>query len=431
MTSFSPFYSINTEEVLGGPFPSIDQLQTRTALGIRNGLENTEQLLNILGRPDRAYPVILIGGTNGKGSTGALLSRVLSANQHKVGWTTSPHLTNVCERIWIDGSFISMSELNKTLTEIFEAEKIAGIQATYFELLTTAALLAFRNHHVDVGVIEIGMGGRLDSANATEPILSIVTNVGLDHQQHLGATREAIAREKLCIARTDRPLVLGPTLERSWASSFLECTPRIISSPPLIAEAIEWDRSVVQGVRLPLAGQFQVENLATVYAAASVLSDLGFSLESSKTQRGIETTTWPGRLSPLPNHPYVWLDGAHNDEGMTRVIYHLQQCEVNPHIYFGVMKDKDIEGMAKSLHRLSPRSLTTIHGHSSRFCSPDKLAPFFHGAPFPVGQCALDELDEDWKKKKESPILVLGSLYLLGDILQSLHLAPLPLRAGF
>jgi len=177
------------------------RLEGRGHWGIKCGLENPRRLLARLGRPDRCAPVVLIAGTNGKGSTGAFLVHALTAAGLKVGWTTSPHLVSPGERIWVQGAPLAAPHLDRLLGEAFRAEAEEGLQATYFELMIAAACLAFREARADIAVLEVGMGGRWDATNASDPALSILTNVELDHMRYLGETREAIAREKLCIAR--------------------------------------------------------------------------------------------------------------------------------------------------------------------------------------------------------------------------------------
>ena len=245
----------------------IPRLQERGHFGIKCGLENIQALLGRLGRPDTSFPVVLIAGTNGKGSTGAFLAHMLKAAGFIVGWTTSPHLADETERIWVDGEPIGAGALDLLLSEIFEAEDQAGLRATYFELMITAAFSAFRMTGVEVAIVEVGMGGRWDATNATDPILTVLTTVGLDHQQYLGDTREAIAREKLCTARDGRPLVLGPTLDPDWIRPLLSSQPTLHPAPRLGPVELRWDHSRVDGKRVGLAGLHQLDNLATAFEA--------------------------------------------------------------------------------------------------------------------------------------------------------------------
>ncbi len=243
-------------------WPQLEKLARRGHWGIKRGLGNTTALLNVLGRPDRSFPIVLIAGTNGKGSVGALLAHAMKSAGNVVGWYTSPHLVSPLERIWTDGQYIGAGALDLLLNEAFEAERDEGLEATYFELMTVAAFSAFRMTGVELAIVEVGLGGRWDATNACEPMVSVLTNVGLEHQQFLGDTLEAIAKEKLCIARDGHTLVVGQDLKPEWLWPLMECRPAIFPAPPVAASEIAWNHSEVSGHRLNLAGAHQVKNLA-------------------------------------------------------------------------------------------------------------------------------------------------------------------------
>jgi dihydrofolate synthase/folylpolyglutamate synthase len=160
------------------------RLHSRGHWGIKRGLENPRLLLEGLQRPDKNFPVVLIAGTNGKGSTGAFMANALRAAGLRVGWTTSPHLVSPAERIWVDGACVNETQLDGLLSEVFEVEAAAGIQATYFELMIASAILAFRQQRVDIALVEVGLGGRWDATNALDPVLTVLTNVALDHTMY-------------------------------------------------------------------------------------------------------------------------------------------------------------------------------------------------------------------------------------------------------
>ena len=356
----------------------IPRLRERGHLGVKCGLENIQILLDGLGRPDASFPVVLIAGTNGKGSTGAFLAHMLKAAGFVVGWTTSPHLRDVTERIWVDGEPIGEGALDLLLGEAFEAEAQAGLQATYFELMITAALSAFRMTGVEVALVEVGMGGRWDATNATEPILTVLTTVGLDHQQYLGDTREAIAREKLCTARDGRPLVLGPGLDPEWIRPLLPCAPTLHPAPRLGPADIRWDHSRVDGKRVGLAGLHQ-------------------ELEA------------------------VWMDGPHTPDGARALADHALACGVRPHLYVGAMGDKDLAGVARELKRMRPLSVTFVQGDAPRYATHAELGEAW-GVSAPL--LTVREAAIHLRAQAEAPRLVTGSLYLLGDLLRELDLRP-------
>ena len=399
----------------------IPRLQERGHLGIKCGLENIRALLEGLGRPDGGFPVVLIAGTNGKGSTGAFLAHMLKAAGFVVGWTTSPHLVEAAERIWVDGEPIGTGALDLLLGEAFEAEAAAGIQATYFELMIAAALSAFRMTGVEVALLEVGMGGRWDATNATDPILTVLTTVGLDHQQYLGDTREAIAREKLCTARTGRPLVLGPTLDPDWIHPLLPCQPTLHPAPRLGHADLRWDHSRVQGQRVGLAGRHQLDNLATAFEAIRQLQAQGFPISEDRLWSAVAQVQWPGRLWKTPGLEGVWMDGAHNPDGARVLADHALACGVRPHLYIGAMGDKDHVGVARELKRMRPLSVTFVQGDAPRYATAEDL-----GSAWGVeaSMLTLRQAVAHLRAHSESPRLVTGSLYLLGDLLREMGIQP-------
>jgi len=400
---------------------NLQRLETRGHWGIKCGLENPRALLQDLGHPERAYPTLEIVGTNGKGSTGAFLASALRAAGHLVGWTTSPHLLSPAERIWVDGAFVDEPSLDRLLGEAFEAETRAGIQATYFELMITAALLAFRDRGVDIAIIEAGLGGRWDATNALDPLVTVLTNVGIDHEKYLGSTREAIAREKLCAARDGRPLVLGPGLEPAWIRPLLESEPQLFPAPALEAECIAWDHSLVQGHRIGLAGAHQLRNLATALETLRRLRRLGFILPEQEIWTGLERARWPGRLWAVPGLDRVWADGAHNLDGAQAAAQHIRASGVQPHLFFGVMADKDIAGMAAAFRLTQPRSVTLVRGENERYADGDALRAAWGTGHDVIG---LQEAADRLREPADGIRLVTGSLFFIGDMLRTLGISP-------
>ncbi len=401
--------------------PNLQRLEGRGHWGIKCGLDNPRALLRALGDPHLAFPSIEIVGTNGKGSTGAFLTHALGAAGLRVGWTTSPHLISPTERVYVDGAFLDTATLDRLLGEAFEAEARLGIQATYFELMITAAMLAFRERGVELAIVEAGLGGRWDATNALEPLLTVLTNVEIDHEKYLGSTREAIAREKLCAARNGRPLVLGPTLVPSWIQPLLECEPVLFPAPPCTAEHIAWDHSLVQGHRIGLAGAHQVQNLATALETLRCLQALGFSLPEASLWEGLGRTRWPGRLWAIPGLEGVWADGAHNLDGARAAAQHIRTCSVHPHLFFGVMADKDIPGMAAQLQATQPQAVTLVQGANERYAGAEALRAAW-GSRLEV--LDLEEAAARLRRPAEELRLVTGSLFFIGDLLRTLGITP-------
>jgi len=404
-------------------WPHLEKLDKRSHWGIKKGLGNTTAMLNALGRPDRSYPIVLIAGTNGKGSVGALLANAMKSAGHVVGWYTSPHLVTPLERIWTDGHHIGAGALDLLLNEAFEAERDEGLDATYFELMTVAAFSAFRMTGVELAIVEVGLGGRWDATNACEPMVSVLTNVGLDHQQYLGDTLEAIAREKLCVARDGHTLVVGQDLKPEWLWPLMECRPALFPAPSLSPSSIAWDHSVVNGHRLNLAGAHQVKNLATALEVMRHLRCLGFPIPDAALWKGIEETQWPGRLWKVPGLDDVWMDGAHNPDGAKVLADHVVACDVHPAVFFGAMKDKDLMAMKSQLLRMSPRSITGIVGKGDRWANAEQLRSVFGND---LAILDIQQVAERLKEKDEGTRLVTGSLYLLGGLLSALRISPNP-----
>jgi dihydrofolate synthase/folylpolyglutamate synthase len=272
-----------------------------------------------------------------------------------------------------------------------------------------------------VALVEVGMGGRWDATNATEPILTVLTTVGLDHQQYLGDTREAIAREKLCTARDGRPLVLGPGLDPEWIRPLLPCAPTLHPAPRLGPADIRWDHSRVDGKRVGLAGLHQLDNLATAFEAIRQLQGLGFPIPEDRLWTGAAETRWPGRLWKVPELEAVWMDGAHNPDGARALADHALACGVRPHLYVGAMGDKDLAGVARELKRMRPLSVTFVQGDAPRYATHAELGEAW-GVSAPL--LTVREAAIHLRAQAEAPRLVTGSLYLLGDLLRELDLRP-------
>jgi dihydrofolate synthase/folylpolyglutamate synthase len=274
---------------------------------------------------------------------------------------------------------------------------------------------------VDLAVVEVGMGGRWDATNAADPILSVLTNVELDHMRYLGHTRELIAREKLCTARAGRPLVLGPGLDPAWVWPLLECRPVLYPAPALQAEALAWDHSRVAGHRLQLAGRHQLDNLATAWEALRGLRRLGFAIPEDTAWAGIEATVWPGRLWAVPGLSGVFMDGAHNLDGARSLAAHARATGMHPHLWFSAMGDKDLTGMKAELATLAPASVTLVRGTNPRYATAEALRQLW-GVDLEV----LDIATAAQRLSVPQPgcQLVCGSLYFIGDLLQALGITP-------
>ena len=329
--------------------------------GIKLGLGSTRALLGALGSPESAFPVVLVAGTNGKGSTANALSEILVAAGHRVGLYTSPHLEEIEERVRIDGACISADALASYLERVVElGVRKLGHPPTYFEALTVAAYLYFAEEGVDLAVMEVGLGGRLDATNAADPVLSIVTSIALDHTQVLGDSLERIAREKAGIFRAGRRalcwvsasealLALEQEAQRRGAV-LIDVSRQVSWSGPKTGLPLRRSLSLqtpVSGYRIDtaLVGDYQTSNLALAVRAAESLAEAGLEVGRGAVEEGIRRCSWPGRCEVvhLPGGTQVLLEAAHNQEGMRWLSRQLEDrdgVEEKWRVIFGVLDDK-------------------------------------------------------------------------------------------
>ena len=337
--------------------------------GIRLGLGNVRALLAALGEPQRRFASVLVAGTNGKGSTAALLAAATSAAGYRTGLYTSPHLESVEERLRLDGAAVPRAALAELLPRVVATSRarLAGLP-TYFEALTAAALVYFAERQVELAVLEVGMGGRLDATNAVEPELSLVTTIDLDHREHLGTTLGAIAREKAGILRRGRPAYHWAGSEE--ADSALVAVARELDAPLVAAESRAevaaiasrgWEGQRITpapprggrvGYEVALLGTHQARNLALAVLGGEALAAHGFPrLEPAAIARGVASCRWPGRLEPvgLDAGGRVLLDAAHNPGGVRTLLAFLAERGEPYDLLFGVLADKEVDGMLPPL----------------------------------------------------------------------------------
>jgi dihydrofolate synthase/folylpolyglutamate synthase len=400
--------------------------------GVKLGLERMRLVLAGLGGPERGLPVVLVAGTNGKGSTAVWVAAVLSAAGYRSGLYTSPHLECVEERLRVDGRAIDRERLESLLVEVLEASRRAGGEpVTYFEALTAAALCHFREERVDLAVMEVGMGGRLDATNVTEPLLSLVTQIALDHQRQLGQTVAEIAVEKAGIFRPGRPALTSAadpdaiaSLEREARrrGAHLELASDLVRQVgrrelPQGGQRVELE-TVAASYRLAprLAGRHQVDNLALAVAAAERLAALGFgAIDGEAIRRGVDGCDWPGRLEwvRLPGGAEVLLDAAHNPAGLAALSAYLHRLDRPFHLVFGMLREKVDAAVVGRLWRMAATTVVT-RPRSDRALSPAELVEEVGVAP----SAMVDLPTEAMQRALESGSLVVacGSIYLVGEL---------------
>jgi len=322
---------------------------------IRPGLERIQRALDALGSPHLNFPHLIVGGTNGKGSVVALAGSVLETAGFSVGCFTSPHLHGFEERIVINREPVNPEELQ----DLVETVKACGVELSYFEFATAMALVHFSRHHVDIALLEVGLGGRWDATNATDPMISVITSVELDHKEWLGENIEKIGVEKAMILRPGRPLIVngaGPA-----ALEAILATAQSFNAIPLIGgrdfscgwepsgrtmwfKGRRWDLSVISP---GLPGLFQMENTATALATLECLAEKGFSMDSGVVIRGIAGARWPGRFHDLGGSPKIIVDAAHNPAAVRWLIRSLGEKKIV--WLFSAFSDKDIEVMTEAM----------------------------------------------------------------------------------
>lgn len=335
---------------------------------VKPGLERVARLLDHLGRPERAYPAIHVAGTNGKGSVAAMLDAVLRCAGHRVGRFTSPEVLDFRDRVVIDGQWLSEAGWASGIERMADVMSEPSDPPAQFEAITALALDAFARAGVDLAVVEVGLGGRFDATNLVKPILSILTNVSLDHTAILGDSIERIAWEKAGIAKPGVPLLVGQlttsvlaVVERECADAGAELIVQddVHVSPLSTSGAAAQYRVDAAGlpelVDLPLLGGYQRENLTIVLRAIQLLRERGLRVSPSAVAEGLRTVSWPGRFEIVRRSPTVILEGAHNLAGAMALAADVERRLpdlTRRNLLFGVLADKDVAGM---LATLAPR----------------------------------------------------------------------------
>ncbi len=387
--------------------------------GLKFDLENISRLTEALDHPEEACPSVLVAGTNGKGSTVAMLDAVLRAAGYRTGLYTSPHLARVNERIRVDGTEIFDEEFASCFAAVERAVERLLANGTlerhpsFFECLTVMAWEHFRRSGCQIVLLEVGMGGRLDATNIVRPLVSIITPVDFDHEQYLGHTLEQIATEKAGIIKPGGVVVMAeqrPQAEQVIARAAAERGARLVRA--------EVFRERAAGFELGLRGRHQVTNAATALAAVEELRALGWNIPEEAARSGFRDTYWPGRLEIVSEHPAVYLDGAHNPAGM-RVLRDFLESTPHPRaLVFGAMRDKAVAEMAEILFPVTDAVVLTQPSHK-RAASPEvlreltgHLSEWIYLRPAPEDALAL----ATQLAGPDGTVIAAGSLYLVGDL---------------
>jgi len=371
------------------------------------GLENIKKFLRIIGNPEKKIKIIHVAGTNGKGSVCAMISSVLDEAGFKVGMFTSPHLIKVNERIRFDNELISEGDFKRIADFIYETEKKNNVNLTFFETLTAMAFIYFNERKLDYAVMETGMGGRLDATNVSKPVISVITNIGLEHRDVLGNTIKDIAKEKAGIIKSNTTVI---TSAKGKALSVIEKVAEKKNSRLVTAKKLK-------DVELRLKGEYQKENASTAFA---VLKELG--INKGIILRGLKKAYWPGRFEFIKKN--ILLDCAHNPDGVKALVKSIKELDYNNLIVIlSVMKDKNIISISKKINNLNPKMILT-KANVSRARDPRKISRFFkHFIIIPDLKKAITYAREI--AKKDDLILITGSIFLVGEAYSFLnHLTP-------
>jgi dihydrofolate synthase / folylpolyglutamate synthase len=330
---------------------------------MRFGLKAITELLSRLGNPQNTYKTITIAGTNGKGSTAAMAASILHSAGYKVGLYTSPHLVDVRERIVVNGKKISLQEFNRTIAYV--KDKIQQ-PVTYFEFLTAVAFVYFQRQKVNLAVLEVGLGGRLDATNVCNPLVSVITNIAFDHTAYLGNTLESITREKagiikrnsICVTAAKQKKVLDilANVCRRRRSK-LYCLNRDIKIKRQKDGLLTYGGLYrnIENLKIPLMGEHQLSNATLALASIELCAKKGFPADDQAIYTGLKNTHWEARLEILQSNPLFLLDGAHNPAGIDALCRSLKKDFSSRRLIliFGVLDDKDYRQMLRKIAPLS------------------------------------------------------------------------------
>jgi len=416
---------------------SLEYLYSRIGQGIKLGLEGISSLLEEVGNPQRSYPVVLVGGTNGKGSVVAALSSILSFAGLKVGVYTSPHLVTVRERIAILEKGrrriippVAFSALVERVKKSIVKDSFK-YSPTFFEYLTAMAYLYFSQRNVDIAIMEVGLGGRLDATNVVNSVLSVITSISFDHKEYLGETLREIAREKAGIIKAKTPVISGcnGSTGEVIKEKCRECSSPLYSLGKdfrviYFRENLKFSEIGMQGLKQVytlktyLLGEYQKYNLPLAVASAEVLSSLFPLINKESICQGIGGTRWPGRMEVVRHRPLIIMDGAHNPRAAQMLAREIEKKKkFKPGritLIFGVLKEKEREEIMKILFPIvdevrvvSPRSSRAVPAHilqKEGLCYNENIRVY-------------SEPEESLKNlPSDSTTFVAGSLYLVGEM---------------
>ena len=409
---------------------TIEYINSITWLGAKLGLDRIKELLKQIGNPQKKLKFIHIGGTNGKGSVSAMLSSVLEESGYKVGLFTSPYVNFFNERMQINNTPIKDEELAKTATYIKPFADNLFDPPTEFELNTAIAMKYFSDNNCDIVILEVGMGGELDSTNVIDtPELAVITMIGLDHIKELGGTIQAIAKTKSGIIKEDTDVLLykqsrevediikdvcKSKKSRCYSPDFEKIKPVDLD---IFKQTFEYDG---EEYAIPLVGTYQLFNAGVVLKAVEILQNKGWKITKEIVKTGLMKTNWPGRFEVLKNEPVFIVDGAHNHQGIKATAKSIKDHFEDKKVVFllGVMEDKDISSMLKEIIPLASEFIT-VSPNNERAMPAEELAKKINqygGVATPSSNIEKGIYDAIEKSGKDGVVCAIGSLYMVGDV---------------
>lgn len=409
-------------------------LENASRSGSRLGLERITKLIELLGEPQKSYKIIHVAGTNGKGSFSAMMSSVLTAQGYKTGVFSSPYMLTYNDCVRVNGELVSAQLFGDAVIRAWRAAETMEDKPTEFELLTAAVFMLLKEQGCEYALIECGMGGDGDSTNVIDrPLLSVITNVELDHCAFLGNTHSEIASHKAGIIKQGRPVYFGG--DNAAALKVISDVARCNGSslyrpePSCVEYASQGDLST-NSIRLrykgadisvPLGGTYQYKNILNVVSCIEILRDIGVTISDTAVCRGLENVRWEGRFEALHSDPKVIFDGAHNPDGMRELCRSIKQFfpDVKPVILIGVLADKDFELYGEMLSPLICRAYA-VAPDNPRALDPIRLSKALqsHG----ITSEAFETIEKGFEAaysfclENKLPLLVIGSLYMYKDI---------------
>jgi dihydrofolate synthase/folylpolyglutamate synthase len=411
---------------------------------IRPGLERARRALALLGHPEETFASVLIAGTNGKGSVSAMVERVLRRAGYRTGHFTSPHLVDVRERVRVDGTIIEPAPWNALQRRLSDLRRRARLPLTEFEAHTVTAFRHFADRRVEVAVVEVGMGGRLDATNALPaPEATVITSIGLDHTRWLGRDLPSIYAEKRGIARAGTPLLqhlprgLGALSDawdrrdgvpsRRWGREIRARIHSIDVQRGVQRVDVTWPEGALSELTIPLFGAHQAANAALAVATLDAMRRRGWRVREEDLRWGLAHTRWRGRFDILRRRPPVVLDGAHNPpaaEVLARTWREVFGPGVRATVILAGLKDKDVDGIIRPLRSLARRWVATgLSTPRGRAAADVARALKRAGVSGEVSTAA--NFSEAWRRAgAEGPVLITGSLYLVGEAMTFFRRTP-------